>query len=393
MLLTSGDRSADVGQRFLKKLGIDAYLMKPINQSELFDTLAEVLRCPANDDSEAAAHFAAERAELSGLRVLLAEDSLYNQKLAVALLERKGHHVVVANNGVEAVQLARTQSFDLVLMDVQMPEMDGLQATKMIREDQSASRRRVPIVAITAQAMKGDRERCLESGMDDYLTKPVRSAQLYEKIGMVVGLAREREEREGHPAAPPERDSALRERGGTDVDVVSHADLPPLASAGTRAMAAAMKAVDGDPELLTDIARIFLSEMPRLLGEIEGAISGTDAVLLRRAAHTIKGGLRLFGAEAAYDLACRLESLGREADFEAASEPFVELKQVVVELQQELSAVAAVPQVVETVNSLPSNYPCNGGRGPQGGVGVPSILVVDEFDDGPIIWPWVCCMS
>ncbi len=173
--------------------------------------------------------------------------------------------------------------------------------------------------------------------------------------GLAQGAAKERE---GHPAAPPE---GTCRRARVPAPTLMSFHMPTLlplvqASACARAHgAAALKAVDGDPELLTDIARIFLSEMPRLLGEIEGAISGTDAVLLRRAAHTIKGGLRLFGAEAAYDLACRLESLGREGDFEAASEPFVELKQVVVELQQELSAVAVVPHVVETVNSLPSN--------------------------------------
>ncbi len=333
MLLTSGDRSGDVAR--CEKLGLDAYLMKPINQSELFDTLVEVLRCPVDDSRIDVSPSAAVPTELSGLRVLLAEDSLYNQKLAVALLERKGHQVVVANNGAEAVQLVRTQAFDLVIMDVQMPEMDGLQATSLIREAQAGSPRRLPIVAMTAQAMKGDREKCLAAGMDDYLTKPVRAAQLYEKINTVVGSARAQE---GRPAAPlPERVGAESEQNGLAGNAGPHAGHSPGFVAGSRAMASALKAVDGDPDLLHDIARIFLSEAPRLIKDIDGAIAATDPVVLRRAAHTIKGGLRLFGAEAAYELACRLENLGRNGDVGGASAPFIDLKLAVVELQQELS--------------------------------------------------------
>src|SRR5262249_39381996 len=246
--LTAGDRSDDVGR--CERLGLDAYLMKPINQSELFDTLVEVLRCPAEDARAAMAESAAGRAELSGLRVLLAEDSLYNQKLALALLERKGHHVLVANNGSEAVQLARTQPFDLVLMDLQMPEMDGLQATKRIRDEEAGSGRRLPIVAMTAQAMKGDRERCLEAGMDDYLTKPVRAAQLYEKIDFVVGTARDRQDRSAPPgqASIDERTALLAAANITE-------SFSPLAGSGARAMTLALKAVDGDPELLHDVAK------------------------------------------------------------------------------------------------------------------------------------------
>jgi signal transduction histidine kinase/HPt (histidine-containing phosphotransfer) domain-containing protein len=342
MMLTSGDRSGDVSR--CEQLGLDAYLMKPINQSELFDTLAEVLGCgtaPASESEEAAATAAIEP---SGLRVLLAEDSLYNQKLAVALLERKGHHVVVANNGTEAVGLARAQSFDLILMDIQMPEMDGLEATRAIRQHEAGSGRRLPIVAMTAQAMKGDRERCLEAGMDDYLTKPVRAAQLYATIAAT--FARSQAERPLAATAPvPAAVDSPHARDELKAEKTNR----PSTNGGARAMAAALKAVDGDSELLVDVARIFLSETPRLLDEIEGAIARTDAPLLRRAAHTIKGGLRLFGAETAYDLACRLEELGREGDVQAAAEPFENLKHAAVELQQDLSTFAAVPQ--ETMTS------------------------------------------
>jgi CheY-like chemotaxis protein len=336
MLLTSGDRSADVTR--CEELGLDAYLMKPINQSELFDTLVEVF----HGGPAAAGALERPQAELdcqSGLQILLAEDSLYNQKLAVALLERKGHHVTVANNGAEAAGLARSQPFDLVLMDVQMPEMDGLDATRAIREREAGSHRRLPIVAMTAQAMRGDRERCLEAGMDDYLTKPVRSAELYDTIARVVGAAR--------LDRPPE---VLLKPAEHSDRLPSAEERALCASAGEPAptprmfvLDEALKSVDGDMGLLIEIARIFLLESPRLLEEIEGAVARSDAPLLRRSANTIKGGLRMFGASAAYALACRLEGMGIEADLDAAEEALVNLKRIFAVLESELSKFVVEP--------------------------------------------------
>ncbi|HTI51820.1 MAG TPA: response regulator, partial [Planctomycetaceae bacterium] len=323
MLLTSGDRSSDV-QR-CERLGVDAYLMKPVNQSELFDTLVQVLECSITDGG-AIAHEPAAAAEPTELRILLAEDSFYNQKLAVSLLERRGHAVTVAGNGAEAVALAQSQTFDLVLMDVQMPEVDGLEATRLIREREQALGRRVPIVAMTAQAMKGDRERCLEAGMDDYLSKPVRAAQLYEMIARVANSYRANaptNDRRARPAAPPAEPSA--------------AETLPTPGDGALTWPRAWAAVDGDAALLTELAGAFLEESQQLLSEIEGALSHTDARRLHRAAHTIKGGLRMFGADNAYDLACRLEDLGREGRLGSAGEPLAGLKQSLTEVCRELS--------------------------------------------------------
>jgi signal transduction histidine kinase/HPt (histidine-containing phosphotransfer) domain-containing protein len=347
MLLTSGDRSGDVGR--CEELGLSAYLMKPINQSELFDTVAQVLRFGTPDAAEAAAMAAPD--DLPPLQVLLAEDSLYNQKLAVALLERKGHQVVVAGNGAQAVELARTRPFDLVLMDVQMPEMDGLEATQAIRQRESDSGIHLPIVAMTAQAMKGDREKCLEAGMDDYLTKPVRAAQLYETIAAVVGRTRQT----AAPHVTVAAGETKRQPAPAGAETAAQVTQRSLANGPARALAAALKAVDGDAALLADVARIFLSESPRLLADMEGAISRTDAPLLRRAAHTIKGGLRMFGADSAYDLATRLEGLGREGDVRAAGELFENLKQGVLELQRELSIFAVESPVSGSLNPSPSN--------------------------------------
>ncbi len=181
MLLGSVNRAAE-GVR-CDQVGAAAYLVKPIDHSELFDTLLALL---CTEESAAAVVIPESTAvpdyRVTGLKILLAEDSPFNQKLAVGVLGKRGHHVVVANTGHEAVALAAGQHFDLIFMDIQMPEMDGLEATRRIRSRDPERGRRVPIIAMTAQAMKGMRERCLSVGMDDYLVKPVRAREIYDKI-------------------------------------------------------------------------------------------------------------------------------------------------------------------------------------------------------------------
>ncbi len=128
---------------------------------------------------------------LSALHILLVEDNPINQKVAQRLLEKAGHSVTIASNGKEAVDLLERQTFDLVLMDVQMPEMDGLEATAVIRQQEEGTERHMPIVALTAHAMMGDREKCLEAGMDGYVTKPVQPPVLFQAMADAIGLARE----------------------------------------------------------------------------------------------------------------------------------------------------------------------------------------------------------
>jgi signal transduction histidine kinase len=187
IMLTSGDRPGDVAR--CAEIGIAAHLLKPVKQLELFDAilmaLGKAARSQAEPDSGGEPY-----EETQPLRILLAEDSLVNQKLAVGLLSRRGHQVVVAGDGQQAVDLSTKEDFDVVLMDVQMPIMDGLQATAIIRAREQGTDRRLPIVALTAHAMKGDRERCLLAGMDTYLPKPVRAQQLYATIeGLVASRA------------------------------------------------------------------------------------------------------------------------------------------------------------------------------------------------------------
>jgi CheY-like chemotaxis protein/HPt (histidine-containing phosphotransfer) domain-containing protein len=320
MLLTSGDRSVDVSR--CEALAIDGYLMKPVDPSELFEALTRVLDAGGIEPGASAAAPAGPEA-VTGLRVLLAEDSLYNQTLAIGLLQRRGHSVTVANNGAEAVALSGAQPFDLVLMDVQMPEVDGLEATRRIRERERATGGHVPIMAMTAQAIKGDRERCLEAGMDEYLSKPVRSAQLYAAIDELMARAR-----------PSRSGEAVR------TDVNGEPSANGTAGEGTGGVITwprALSAVDGDPGLLADLAQAFLEESRRLVGDLDDALARSDAALLRRAAHTIKGGLRTFGADAAYDLACRLEQLGAAGETQAAAAPLSEFRGALREIHRELA--------------------------------------------------------
>jgi CheY-like chemotaxis protein/anti-sigma regulatory factor (Ser/Thr protein kinase) len=185
MMLTSGDRPGEVAR--CGQLGIAAYLLKPIKQSELFDAVVFALGVNAVDEEIPSAAAPLPALGHGPLRVLLAEDSLVNQKLAIGLLEKHGHHVTLANHGREAVAACESQDFDLVLMDVQMPEMDGYEATAAIRALDRETGRHTPIIAMTAHAMKGDRERCLNAGMDAYVAKPIHAQLIFEAIAQVLG--------------------------------------------------------------------------------------------------------------------------------------------------------------------------------------------------------------
>jgi CheY-like chemotaxis protein len=185
VMLTSGDQPGELAR--CEELGIAAHLMKPVKQSELLDAIMASLGVVAPEDGSAEASAAERPSRLRPLRVLLAEDSLLNQKLALAVLRKHGHEVVVANHGREALATLESQDFDLILMDVQMPEMDGLEATRTIRTRERRTGDHIPIIAMTAHALKGDRERCLEAGMDEYVAKPIHAEELFRAIAGVVG--------------------------------------------------------------------------------------------------------------------------------------------------------------------------------------------------------------
>jgi CheY-like chemotaxis protein len=199
IMLTSGDRPEDVA--LCEQRGIAAYLLKPVKQSELFDAIVLTLGVTAEEEEPVTASMVLAPTILNPLQILLAEDSLVNQKLAVALLERRGHTVTVASNGREAIAALESRPFDLVLMDVQMPEMDGLEATAMIRAREKQTGVHVPIVAMTAHALKGDRERCLAAGMDDYVSKPIRVRELLETLERLLAAFKRLPREAGQPSS------------------------------------------------------------------------------------------------------------------------------------------------------------------------------------------------
>jgi two-component system, sensor histidine kinase and response regulator len=181
MLLTSAGQRGDAAR--CEELGISAYIMKPVRQSELHEVISRILGAPQGETAQPLItrySLANARSGRGSLRVLVAEDNLVNQQLASRLLEKRGHDVKVVSSGREALDALHQQTYDLVLMDVQMPEMDGFEATAVIRAAEKRTGLHVPIIALTAHAMKGDRERCLESGMDGYLAKPIRAQELDE---------------------------------------------------------------------------------------------------------------------------------------------------------------------------------------------------------------------
>jgi len=191
MMLTSAGHRGDAAR--CQELGVAAYLLKPIRQTELREAVARVLGARVQEGAiplvtRYSLHDAREPG--SSMKVLLAEDNAVNQRLTVRLLEKRGHTVAVAGNGLEALAALRKESFDLVFMDVQMPEMDGYEATAAIREEETKSGRHQQIIALTAHAMKGDRERCLAAGMDGYLSKPIRPEELDEVLEEQVARLR-----------------------------------------------------------------------------------------------------------------------------------------------------------------------------------------------------------
>ena len=187
LLLTSADQPHDVANA----PAVNGFLVKPVGQQALLESIRRVIGSRVHNDHAPAAPSITPMRAAHRLRVLVAEDNPVNQKLAQHLLERRGHTPVVVGNGREAVELIRRDGFDLVLMDLQMPEMDGFEATAAIRaRERQQSAPRVPIVALTAHAMQGDRRRCLDADMDGYVAKPIKPVELFEVIDRVMAATR-----------------------------------------------------------------------------------------------------------------------------------------------------------------------------------------------------------
>jgi two-component system, sensor histidine kinase and response regulator len=315
MLLTSDLITGDMAR--CRALGISRHVVKPFTPSELLNAMlltlghtvaASTVPAPSADGSASAAR----------LRVLVAEDNAVNQMLIVRLLEKMGHAPVLANNGQEAVALYDARPFDVALMDVQMPIMDGLAATAAIRqrEARKPDRPRLPIMALTAFAMRGDRERCLDAGMDEYLTKPIKPEELSEALSRIL--------RDPRPA--PAKDQVA----------AAPADVTPDAAFDS---AVALNYVGGDRELLDELLTIFTQDAPTRLEAIRRALAANgDATELVREAHTLKGSLKVIGAMPAARLAQDLEEMARSGQRDDAGKTAAALEREMDRLLQCLSA-------------------------------------------------------
>jgi PAS domain S-box-containing protein len=290
-----------------RELGVAVRLTKPVKPAELGRAVARALRelGPAEGPGE---FRSPEEVAPQRLRILLAEDNPINQKLAVRLLEARGHAVVVVGNGRDAVAALERERFDRVLMDVQMPVMDGLTATALIRQRETGTGRHVPIIAMTAYAMQEDRERCLRAGMDGYLAKPFRAQDLYD---LVENL---------RAASAP----AGAEHEGADSRIID--------------WSAALEYVGGDRQLLRDLVGIFFESCPAELEQLRRAVAERDAARIKRGAHNLKAATSHFGARSAFEAAERLEVMARTGPLDQASAALADLEKKLEQLRPALAA-------------------------------------------------------
>jgi two-component system, sensor histidine kinase and response regulator len=288
MMLTSGGQRGDADR--CRQLGISAYLSKPVRQRELREAISRILslRPRREEDKRLVTRHSLQEAPRR-LRILLAEDNAVNRELTVRVLSRRGHSVTVVCNGRLALEALDKQAFDVVLMDVQMPEMDGFEATAAIRKREAATGTRLPIIAMTAHALKGDRERCLAAGMDAYISKPVRAEEL---LKITEGLSAD--------TGPIDRVDE------SDASVIDH-NL-------------ALARVDGDEDLLAELARVLLEESPKMLTAVQEAVAKRDAAKIQRTVHSLKGAAAALAAQKVVDAALRLERLGRSGDLQDADQ-------------------------------------------------------------------------
>jgi CheY-like chemotaxis protein/HPt (histidine-containing phosphotransfer) domain-containing protein len=244
------------------------------------------------------------------LNILVVEDNPVNQKVAAAMLEQLGHDVVLASSGRLAVQVLDKHEIDLILMDIQMPEMDGFEVTKLIRQREITNGGHIPIVAVTAHAMQGDRERCLAAGMDDYISKPIRSRSLSSVIQNLTNGSRGKKK---------ESDPLLSDAVPVTQEIFD--------------LSKAMGVVGGDKVLFEEVANVFLEDASEKVAKIREGVVRADASAVEKAAMTLKDSVVYFGAQRAFDAASRLELMGKNGTWTEVEAAQLELEKEIKTLE------------------------------------------------------------
>jgi CheY-like chemotaxis protein len=308
LMLTSGGQPGERNR--CRQVGVSTYLLKPVLKADLLAAILAALSRPQTETEESPPLVArrSRRASAPKLRILVAEDNPVNQMVIMRMLQKMEHTPVLAPNGKKALELASAERFDLAFMDVQMPEMDGLAATRAIRRSERNGATHLPIFAMTAHAMKGDRERCLESGMDGYITKPLSFSDIEQTL---AGLALA-------PATP----------------------FKPVAEAASWNRAEALNRIGGDEKLLEEVCHIFLEESPKLMRKLQQAVAEGDCEGVARAAHSLKGESGCLGAGRTCQAAQQLEDMGRNKDLSRAGSRLESLEREVASLHLELQDLA-----------------------------------------------------
>jgi two-component system sensor histidine kinase/response regulator len=322
LMLSSLSTSEDLSRA--RELGLSFYLTKPVRRFALLSAITEALLGSPSPPQEAPAPPTA-RARGRSLRVLVAEDNAVNQKLAWSILNRAGHIPVVVSNGREAVEAMSRERFDAVLMDVQMPVMGGFEATRLIRDLETGSGKRTPIIAVTARAMKGDREACLEAGMDDFVPKPIQAAKLLETLELLgSGLQVETLPR----AAPEPQPGAAVARVAAEMHGLENLDE-----------AALLILVGGNRALAGQLAVLFLDDIEPRMMEINKAVTERDPVRLRSGAHALRGSAATMMAKSVSAAAGVLETMGQSGLLDGVQRALEELDVALAILRPRLVAL------------------------------------------------------
>jgi CheY-like chemotaxis protein/HPt (histidine-containing phosphotransfer) domain-containing protein len=268
----------------------------------------------------------------SRLSILVAEDHPVNQKYALRVLQKLGHAVSLANDGTEVLSILRESRFDAVLMDVQMPNMSGLEATAAIRAREAIDGGHLHIIAMTANAMQGDREACLAGGMDDYVSKPIQIERLIEALNRVAPQP-QTGSADTWASGPDQR--VPQARGATVAQGQTEAEPP----AAVFSREAALLKMGGDEELLREVVVAFLEACDDTVAAVDAAVRANDAKALRRTAHTLKGSVATFSTGPVYETALELERCGRDECMETARDSHQKLRDELEQLLPELRAL------------------------------------------------------